>query len=189
MRLFVAAELPHEVRLRLRGIQDELRSLPLPVRWVAPEGMHLTLKFIGEVGGDRRQPIEAALEGARHGIAPFRLEVRTVQALPERGTPRLIWMDVTGDDEAAAMLQSRIETALAGAGIPRERRPFRPHLTLGRVKSAPTGEWRRPLERMAGAEAGELMVEEYVLFESRLGPGGAAYVPLARFSLSAAGPR
>ncbi len=187
MRLFVAADLNPEVRARLAGLQDELRGLPLRVSWARPEGIHLTLKFLGEVPPDRRAAIETALRPAGLGIPPFRLEAEGVGTFPERGLPRVIWVGLGGDTGAAERLQRSIERALEAVGFAPESRPFRPHLTLGRVKGAGDGDWRAVLRRSAGARAGRFEVREYMLFESRLGPGGAAYTALARFPLADGG--
>lgn len=183
MRLFVAADLPAGVRARLAEIQDSLRPVALPVRWVRPDGIHLTLKFLGEVPAGRRTELEGALRGPARGAAPFRLQAAGLGLFPERGAPRVLWIGVRGDLERAVALQRSIEAALHPLGFEPEDRAFRPHLTLGRVRGPGRGDWRDALERSSGADAGGFEVREYILFESRLGPDGAAYTPLARFAL------
>ncbi|MFQ5843649.1 MAG: RNA 2',3'-cyclic phosphodiesterase [Planctomycetota bacterium] len=184
MRLFVAAELPREVRERLVAIRRELEDIPLRVRWVREEGLHLTLKFLGEVAADRLGEIESALPPAGRSTAPFRLEAKGVGAFPEAGTPRVIWVGLRGGVEAAGRLAAALEDALEPLGFARESRSFRPHLTIGRVKGSRPGDWRAGLLRVSGAGAGEFEVKEFILFRSRLGPGGASYEALARFPIA-----
>jgi RNA 2',3'-cyclic 3'-phosphodiesterase len=185
MRLFVAADLPGEVRVRLGAVQKALARLPLQVRWTRPEGIHLTLTFIGEVPDDRVDRIRAALRdcGCR-AMAPAALAAHGVGVFPDRGRPRVLWVGVVGEIEAAGRVKRAVDEALAPVGVVPEDRPFRPHLTLGRVTGARDGGWRAALEPHAAEEFGAFMLAACVLFESRLGAGGARYhalesVPLA----------
>ena len=186
MRLFVAADLPKEVRARLAEMQRALADLPLPVRWVAPGGVHLTLKFLGEAAPGRRAAIEAALAAPAATLAPFRLAASGVGTFPERGAPRVIWVGLEGDVAAARRLQEAVEAAVAPLGFARDDHPFTPHLTLGRVKGPGRGDPRPVLARLGPEGASEFLVHDYVLFESRLGSGGASYTPLARYPLRGA---
>ena len=189
MRLFVAAELPPSLRLELAAVQEEMKSALLRVRWVRPEGIHLTLKFLGESGEARLDAIREALAGAGRGIAPFRLRACGAVAYPERGAPRLIWIETRGDLESARRLAHAIDAATARLGFAPESREFKAHLTLGRVQRSGrgpgpgTGDWRAALLRAGEQASGEFEVKEYVLFQSRLDPGGAVYTPLGRFTL------
>jgi len=185
MRLFVAADLPAEVRARLGAVQKALARLPLEVRWTRPEGIHLTLTFIGEVPEDRVEPIRAALRGSGCGaLAPAALAARGVGVFPDRGRPRVLWAGVVGEVEAAGRVKRVVDEALAPVGVVPEDRPFRPHLTLGRVSGGRGGDWRAVLEPHVADEFGAFTLAACVLFESRLGAGGARYhalesVPLA----------
>ncbi len=193
----MAAELPSSLHLRLAAAQEEMRSVPLPVRWVRPEGIHLTLKFLGEAAEARLAAIREALAGAGRGSAPFRLQTSGAVAYPERGAPRLIWVEIRGEVESARRLAGAIDTAMAGLGFAAETREFKPHLTLGRVhgtgraqgtgrvQGAGSGDRRTALLRAGAQASGEFEVKEYVLFQSRLHPGGAVYTPLERFPLGA----
>ncbi len=184
MRLFVAVDLPPDVRHRLAEIQAELRSRARQVRWVRPEAIHLTLKFLGEVEDSRRAAIEAELRAAIAPHAPFALQAAGIGVFPERGAPRIVWVGLTGDLAAAIGLWEAIEAAMERCGFAREGRLFAPHLTIGRIRDE-----MRPGDRaavMAGSAApaaGGLTVTECVLFRSHLDPGGARYQPLARFPL------
>jgi 2'-5' RNA ligase len=186
VRLFVAADLPAALRGALASVQEEMAAASLPVRWVPPEGIHLTLKFLGEVGEERLPEIRAALRGAGEEIAPFALEAAGASVFPARGAPRLIWVEVRGDLDAARGLAASIDAALARLGLPRETREFRPHLTLGRVKGPGRGDWRSILERAAPRASGVFQVNQHTLFASRLGPGGAIYTAIENFRLGRA---
>ena len=183
MRLFVAAELPADLRGRFEGLQRELREAPLPVRWVKVDGIHLTLKFLGEVAGSRLDEITTAVAGAVRHVRPFRLETVRAVPFPARGNPRLIWVEMRGDVEQARSLASAIDAVTARIGFPSETREFRPHLTLGRVNGPGRQGWRDVLERAGGSGLGRFEVTECVLFESRLEPGGALYTAIQRFRL------
>lgn len=184
MRLFVAADLPSELGRRLADLQDGLRDVPLPVRWVDAGGIHLTLKFLGEVAPARLDEIKTAVGGAGRRIRPFRLEPEKPVPFPARGAPRLIWVELRGDLDAARALAAAVDAATARIGFPLETREFKPHLTLGRVKGPARGDWREVLERKAGGALQGFDVTEYVLFESRLGPRGATYTAIERFPLA-----
>jgi RNA 2',3'-cyclic 3'-phosphodiesterase len=185
VRLFVAIELPEEIREGLRRLLAELRSLTLPVRWVRPEGIHLTLQFLGEVGEERREPIAAALREVAGLPAPFRLQVEGAGTFPAHGAPRVIWAGIGGEIDPLRLLQEGVGETLRPLGFETERRPFTPHLTLGRVKGKGRGDWRAELQRRAAARPGEFEVREMVLFQSRLEAAGACYDALERIGLPA----
>ena len=186
MRLFVAAELPDDLRRRLVAVQETLARAPLPVRWVRPDGIHLTLKFLGEASDSRLKEIRTVLGEAGRYVVPFSLEAAGATAFPDRGAPRLIWVEIRGDVAAARRLASDIDAATARIGFPSETREFRAHLTLGRVKGQERGDWRSILEPIAARATGGFEVTEYVLFSSRTGPGGSVYTPIERFALGRA---
>jgi len=183
VRLFVALDLTRDVRARLEALQAALRTMPLPLRWARPEGIHLTLKFLGEVARERLDEVEAALEAAAPRHAPFLLEAEGVGTFPEAGPPRVIWVGVRDPSGAARALQESIEAELEAIGFARERRGFTPHLTLGRAQGPGRGDWRSFLERSSFGAPERFAVGDYVLFLSRPGPGGTAYQALRRYSL------
>lgn len=186
MRLFIAAEIPEELQRRLGEAQRRLAGLPLEVRWVRPEGIHLTLAFLGETAEERRALVETAMERVVHGgPPPFRLLARGIGTFPERGRPRVIWAGLLGDVEVIERLQGGLKDALAEAGWTLDDRPFHPHLTLGRVTGARSGDPRPLLEALAVEEFGTIEVRRIALFESRLGAGGARYSVLSAAELPA----
>jgi len=184
VRLFVAADIPPEVRARLAACQARLRGLPLPVRWTRPEGIHLTLFFLGEAPAERLPVIESVVAGVAAAARGFRLLARGVATFPERGRPRVIVVGIAGDLDAAARLKEALDAALGPLGFRADGRPFHPHLTLGRTKDGPAGDWKTPLERERETEAGPFDVQGIALFESRLGPGGSQYRVVREFPLA-----
>ena len=176
MRLFVALNLPDRVREALWAAAAPLRELGLAVKWVRPEGIHLTLKFLGEVSEGREPDLRAALGRAAAGGRALSLVVSGFGAFPGLDRPRVIWAGLEADPEILA-LQHRVEEQFVPLGFPREDRPFRPHLTLGRAARD-----ARP-ERCDGLEATlrGLRVHEAAsvgsvdLMQSVLKAGGAVY--------------
>ena len=184
MRLFVAAVLPETLRSALIALQQRLASLPLPVRWVHPETMHLTFAFLGETGEAVAAKISGALAAALpEGPPPFGLEARGCGTFPAHGRPRVLWVGLEGEVDAAARLKRIVDQALEPLGFRREDRPFRPHLTLGRVTEGRTGNWRDSLQVESGTAFGSFEVRSLTLFESRLGSDRARHVPLASLPL------
>lgn len=189
MRLFVAVDLPGEVRRLLGRMIEDLKVELGRLRWVRPERIHLTLKFLGEVAEPQVADLGRALARAVPGsTSPFELQVRGVGRFPSGSRPRVIWAGletVSGvQTDALDALRERVEGAAADAGFPREARPFRPHLTLARL-----GEGRPPvglddvLARRVGAECGRVTVSSVWLFQSVLGRGEPEYRKLEEYRL------
>ncbi len=175
MRLFAALPLPdaarEEIERRLRGLKRE----PWPVRWVKADGLHLTLKFFGEVAEEQVDAIAGALKAATAGVPALDLGFTGVSAFPEPRRARVIVVGLEGP-AALELLADRVERECEPLGFPIEARPFHPHVTIGRVRQ---GERLRPeaVERLAGLEVkGGFLAHELVLFESRLRPEGRTYV-------------
>lgn len=186
LRLFVACELPDEVRRALSTIQDGLRphlGAGARLRWVRPEGIHVTLKFLGNVEASRVGELTAALSAA---IEPFDFTLR-LAAVGGFGGARLrvVWAGLAGDVEGLAALAERIDVALEPLGFPRERRPFAAHLTLARVPDeTPPAERRRLSEQLAKHQIPaqpSMTLTDVALMRSTLGPGGAVYQKIASF--------
>lgn len=186
-RLFVALELPAEVRERLGELQRELRRQGLGhLRWVRPEGIHLTLKFLGETPVSRLAAIADALKEAVKGVPPLELGLGPAGAFGDRRGPRVLWVGLEGDLASLQELQRRVELAMVGLGFPREERPFAPHLTLARVPPEAVARSRGQIERALVALPVPrclLVLREVSLMRSQLQPGGAVYTRLEAFPL------
>ena len=185
MRTFLAVALPPEVTRNIVAIRDRLKkSLWGDIRWVRPEGIHLTLKFFGEITPAEAERIGAVVAGTAAAAAPFVLEVRGLGSFPNLNRPRVIWLGLAGETVALLSLHRELERELAAAGFPEEERPFQAHLTLGRVK-IPKGilGLAGAMETEAAVAAGRIPVNEIALFKSELTPRGAIYTRLAAFPL------
>jgi 2'-5' RNA ligase len=188
LRLFVAVDLPEQVRGGLGRLQEELRRRDLSdLRWASPRGIHLTLKFLGETPAGKVSAITEALASAIRGRPGFHLALGEPGTFGGRRGPRVLWLDVVGDIEPLRGLQTAVEEALADVGFPPDERGFSPHLTLARVRQpAPAGTGERvarALEAVTPPQA-EFDVREVVLMRSTLQPGGAVYERLAVFPLA-----
>jgi 2'-5' RNA ligase len=187
LRLFVAVDLPGQVREALARLQGGLRGYDLSgLRWVRPQGIHLTLKFLGETPAGRVAAITNALAGAIRGRRRFRLALGALGTFGGQRRPRVLWLDITGDIERLRELQAAVEEALVEVGFPPEERDFSPHLTLARVpqpgRPGTAERIAQALESVAPPRA-EFDVREVVLMRSTLQPGGAVYERLAAFPL------
>jgi 2'-5' RNA ligase len=184
LRLFVAVELPATVSSVLTRLQHELQRDPAlaRLRWVRPEGIHLTLKFLGETEAVRQPRIEEAIQRGVDGMAPFGLHLGTIGSFGPRDRPRVVWVDVGGEVDILTQLQRAIDRELEDAGFRRETRPFSPHLTLARVPEDRGRDVAGPLASAiaAGTAPGhaEIAVREVSLMHSKLGPAGAVYTRL-----------
>lgn len=175
MRAFIAIDLAPEIKAVLRELVRALRATRADVRWVEPEGMHLTLKFLGEIDDARAGRVGEVLAGTgrRHPAFPLRLE--GTGAFPGDRAPRVFWAGVVAGPELGA-LHADLEGSLAAEGFEPEAREFRPHLTLGRVKGpGRLREAAAELEKRRAETFGAMTARRIGLVESRLGPGGPVY--------------
>jgi 2'-5' RNA ligase len=191
-RLFVAVELSEEARGALAEAQAVCRRrCDPPVRWVDPRGAHLTLKFLGDVAAERVQPLAEALTAVAAAHVPFHLSTGPAGVFPSPRRPRVLWLGVAGPVECLEDLQQDVEFALHSLGFTLDGRPYRPHLTLGRVRDGVTGELpglAGALEELRRATPAPLPVEELRLMRSELGRGdrgGPRYTALTVAPLGA----
>jgi 2'-5' RNA ligase len=133
MRLFVAVNLPEAVRIAAWNSAAPLRDAGFPVKWVGPDALHLTLKFLGEVGSERQAEIQDAVSAATSGARRFVLPLSGFGVFPNPRRAHVIWLGCESVGELE-LLQHRVEQQMAEIGFPLEGRPFHPHLTLGRVR-------------------------------------------------------
>lgn len=181
MRLFFAVEISEALRADVEDLIGRLRARGRGIRWADPKGIHLTLRFLGEVEPGRLEAIARAGRAAGERSSALRLRSGGLGTFPERGLPRVVWLGVEDTDGALGRLHAALEEALEGAGLGREGRPLSPHLTLGRVR--PGADPRRALEGVGGPAARGFEAGDFVLMESVLGPSGARYEARSRFAL------
>jgi 2'-5' RNA ligase len=183
-RLFVAVKVGPEIEKNLADFQEQKKPQVQGVSWVRSEGLHVTLKFLGERPESLIPDLRRALDRAVHGTAPFRLTVTGTGAFPDRDTPRVLWAGVTEGTDELTVLSQRVDDVLVPLGIPREERKFHPHVTLGRVKGRVLEGW----EAFSGAAQGPFgsrTVNSIILMKSELTPQGALYSPIEEFPLEA----
>ena len=183
LRAFIAVDLPPAAREAVEGVTRRLRAgAGDGVRWVRPEGVHLTLKFLGDVDAGSVPSISQALGRAAASAAPFDLFLDGVGAFPNARRPRVVWVGLGGGLEPLAGLQQSIEEELEALGFAGERRAFIPHLTLGRVRDGISTTQGRALSEAlggVGVQPGvKLPVREVSLIKSDLRPSGAVYTRL-----------
>lgn len=184
-RCFVAIELNEKIKKELGSFIEELRPIGPELKWVRPENLHITLKFLGEVKEEKIDRIKKALQDILKPRKPFTIKIKGTGHFPEKKRPRVIWAGVE-DSEDLFSLQKEVEGSLSGLGFREEEREFRGHITLARVKD-PSG-IEKLLERISlfkEKDFGIQEVNEIVLMKSDLRPDGARYERMAVFLIGA----
>ena len=186
IRSFIAVDLPEETRKLLEDIQRELKQCGAAVRWVKPSSIHLTLKFLGNIQPAQVEDIALAVAQEIRDQPPITLRPAGLGAFPNLRKPRIVWIGMEGEVQRLNGVQARVENALEPLGFVREKRGFRPHLTIGRVKD------RRRLQPLIDAMAtldippfNSFDADEIILYKSDLRPTGAIYTKLHRMPLAA----
>lgn len=176
MRLFIALNFPDAIRRELWSAIEPIRDAPLPITWVRPEGIHLTLKFLGHVADARAPEMFAALSRAASGTRPLPLTLGGFGAFPDLRAPRVVWVGLESPP-GLELLQHHVEREFAPLGFPTEPRPFRPHVTLGRAaRAARARDFPGLGDRLAAiAFQAAVLVETVDLMQSVLQRGGAVY--------------
>ena len=183
-RLFVAVELPEDVRTAIHDATGPWRrSLPA-FRWTGPDALHLTIAFIGNVDADDVRAIESAVEAAAAALAPVPTGLTRFGAFPDRGAARVLWVGLDDPDGGLVRVASATTAAL-GPSLEAEERPYNPHITIARARrpaTAPTGfhDQQVPVARWT--------IEALTLFRSHLGAGAPRYERLGRWNLQAGRP-
>ena len=188
LRTFIALPLPATWTAALESVIQELHSTTAGgVRWVRPSGIHLTLKFLGSTNSALVSNILAGLDEAVRGAPSPNLSLGGLGTFPNRGNPRVIWSGVSGDMETLGFLQQKVEAVAVGLGWAPERRPFRPHLTIGRVRDRISiVERRRLVKAIADCAVPRLpswRPNVVRLYKSDLTPRGAIYSNLGEVEI------
>ena len=188
VRSFVAIERPAGLKRALGELAARLKAAgPVPVKWVEPAAIHLTLKFLGNIPVGRIDEVVRALETAAAGVPPFSLRVGELGVFPNVSRCRVAWVGLEGDLDTLSKLQQNVENQLTQLGFARESRAFTPHLTLARVRDRAL-----PAERQRFGEAftktslgaeSVIEVREVSLMKSQLTPAGAIYSRLGSITL------
>ncbi len=184
-RTFVAVETGLAVRNRAQQLIEALQAAAADVKWVEPHNLHLTLRFLGDVPTTELGRVGEEVARAAAQQRPFEMALRGAGAFPNARRPRTIWLGSGSGEEAMRALAEQIDRGLAKLGYRREDRPFRTHLTIGRVRSGgpAMAELGRLLQQHADFDAGRMTVAEVVVFSSQLTPKGPIYDALSRAKL------
>jgi len=182
IRAFIAVNLAAPVIEEIAKVRSALQEAQGDIRWTRVEGLHLTLKFLGDIARGQAEPILAALQVALGERPALRVQAQGLGAFPNLKRPRVLWVGLSG--EGLKELSEAVETALMPLDFPPEEREFTPHLTLGRVRSLRG--WERVLAAVKEYEHvrfGESTVHQVTLYQSELRPDGAIYSPLGSVPL------
>lgn len=183
MRAFIAIDISDEQKAALDRIEAHLKYAGADVKWVKPENIHLTLKFLGEITEEKASQVRASLDQIAAGMKSFQVTIKDIGAFPKIEHPRVVWAGLDKGASETAALAGRIDEALARLGFAREERPFSPHLTIGRVRS-PLNK-AKLAEKISSASAKQDLsavsphaVSSVILFKSTLTPHGSIYTKL-----------
>jgi len=188
IRAFIAVELPKDLKKELAALEMLLKNNgPSVVKWVDPDSIHITLKFLGEISTDKVEKLIQAMDEAVKGTAPFQLEVRKLGAFPAPDRPQVIWVGVKGEVDKITRLQQSIEASCERLGFSRENRAFTPHLTLGRVRDEARPNERQRLGKQlmetSFTSLHNVEVKEINLLKSHLTPAGAIHTIIGTVKL------
>jgi RNA 2',3'-cyclic 3'-phosphodiesterase len=188
VRVFVAVDIDSASARKISDFCDDLRRKAMSlaprarIAWVRPEQLHVTVRFIGEVDAPRAAAIAAALQ-PESAVQRFEMIIRGVGAFPPQGAPRVFWTNIARGADSLSALEREVSERVATCGVGHEGRPFRPHLTVARVRDASGLRSAPLLEGLADCGFGATQVDAITLFESRTAPTGAIYVSLQRTPL------
>jgi len=188
VRSFIAIELPDELKLGISQLQAQLKTgKQLPVKWVDPYSIHLTLKFLGNISTDKISEITRAIEVATRGVSPLYLEVKGLGAFPNLRRVQVVWVGVSGELAKLSQLHQRIESNLAPLGFAPESRPFTPHLTLARLREQASSDEQQSFGQLIASTKFEAVygfkVDSINLMRSQLTRAGAIYSRLSLVGL------
>jgi 2'-5' RNA ligase len=187
VRTFIAAEISSDVRTKARRLISLLAQAPAKVRWVEPENLHLTLKFLGEVEMLEMPRLCEVVTAAIAELPPFDLEMQGAGAFPSLERPRTLWLGIGDGEEAMIELHDALDKSLAELGFRPEQRRFKPHLTLGRVRNSEQGvtELAELIREHHEFPGGITDVAEVVVFSSEMDRDGPTHEPLCHAPLAA----
>jgi RNA 2',3'-cyclic 3'-phosphodiesterase len=188
MRLFISIELSPEIHDQLSKLIAELKKDGCSsIKWVKPENIHLTLKFLGDTASTKLPELQQRISSVCNSVKPFRITVLGTGGFPSRKTPKVLWAGLNAE-EALDHLYHALDAEMAKFGFPKENRPFSPHLTLARIpspaESPALDSTLKHLFNVQNKNFGMVIVRRITLFQSTLASGGSIYTPLFRFQLS-----
>jgi 2'-5' RNA ligase len=185
MRTFIAIELPHHIADALGNLQETLRSSKLNIRWVRPENIHLTLKFLGDIPPEAVDPISRTLSESVRNYDPISLSAKGSGVFPGIKNPRVIWVGLSGQVLRLKTMQQALEENLTALGFEKEKRTFKGHVTLGRIKgSVDPVRLNAALNAVMDFQTEPFLADRIFLFQSDLKPSGPVYTKIASAALA-----
>ena len=180
-RAFIAIDLPESVKSFLSDVQETLKSYGFRVKWVRPQNIHLTLKFLGDTATAHTDKISEAMALATRNFPIVPLKAKGIGVFPNARRPRVIWAGLNGQLETLANLQQTLDAHLADLGFARDTRAFKSHLTLGRVKGKIASDrMKAAIDKLKELESESFEASQIILFKSELRPTGAVYTKVHR---------
>jgi len=188
MRAFIAIGLPKEIKKSLADLQENLKTSGSDVKWVLPENIHLTLKFLGEIDDEEINQINPVLDDIAKDKKAFSISLSSLGAFPKISSPRVIWVGIKDGENQVQEIAQGLEQRLAKIGIPRETREFSTHITIGRVRSPLNrGKLTEALQGLKDSLTSENLffpANRITLFKSTLTPSGPVYEAIKEASLA-----
>ena len=183
IRSFIAIDTPAEIKEKIEEVEEKLRATNADVRWETKEKFHITLKFLGNVEEEKLNSLAQRLGGRLITHSPFTITYEAVGCFPNLRHPRVIWVGTHDEDGSLKALAQTVEEIAAAHGFEREKRPFHPHITIGRVKGS-----KNLMELSSALESVTFdpqpsTVREILLMKSDLRPTGSVYTVFRRFPL------
>jgi 2'-5' RNA ligase len=187
IRAFIAIKLPDFIRKDLKTAQKTMLDNGIKAKYISPENMHLTLKFMGNIDYDLLPKIRDILTKSAQYVKPIKLSLKGIGAFPNNRSPKVIWAGINGETQKLATLHARLEQGLLNIGIPEEKREFHGHLTLARIKKNKLSaqKFERFIQQTGLFESVKFTADRLILFQSRLMPKGSIYIELffAKFGI------
>ena len=179
IRTFIAIEIPAGVKSDISNWQDKLRDIVDGIKWVKSDNIHITLKFLGNIEEKMIPQLKTAIERSAENVDPFEIEVKGEGCFPNVNRPRIVWVGVDNGKDTLSRIAAKIEIECSKLGFEKENRPYRPHLTIGRVKKfiKNTEELRRYFSE-SPFRSEVFTADEIILMKSDLKPDGPVYTPL-----------
>ena len=177
VRTFIAIEIPKTVISKIRELQDAIKASGFKIRWVRAENIHLTLKFLGDIEESKIVEIAEAVSKTAEEHSPISLKAKGIGVFPGIKRPRVLWVGLAGQLEALVKLQTTLDENSIVLDFPREKRPFKGHLTMGRIKD------RIDVMAFRRFESETFTAGQIILYKSELKPSGAVYTKLVSVSL------
>lgn len=183
LRCFISLELPEELKKNIYGYIEKLKSAGADVKWIPPENLHLTLKFLGDTTEERLKSINERLISIAKAHDRFYLQISGAGVFPNIKYPRVVWLGVHDSNEIAK-LRRDIEESMAGLGFKRDDKQFTPHLTIGRVRSLRNKDALiKGLATLKEVDFGKIKVNNITMMKSELKPGGAEHLKLSEIPI------